>query len=431
MSAQTLFNAFMPTQKKLGLGLQYIGSKEAIAPKIIQKIYEYLPNATHFFDLFGGGGAMSLCAVDSKLITHYNELKSDMCVMYSYVLDCIKNPRSDFGIFDIDCYQFCDRDEFRQIYNGYLAKKPLSPQQMIKRYVYSFNCKGFTYFKGKFREKFAKAGHIMVMSPYLQGDYKSAIEVFSDYFGNELGNDIRIIEKFFLEFCENPQWTALSLYKRQKVFTRFVLKLESLCIAQLLSNFRCYDLKSFENCKKDEIYQLISKYNPKLPKKQFKQSNERLEAIKGILRLEQTQHIERIGRFENIKALKQSFSVTNNSYIDFDFKQIAQSLNAKPNNLVIYCDIPYQDASSKATYKKIYHKNFDINQFIEWTKAQVSNGFKIFVSEYNNPAPQVFKEIYSISKQSNVSKDDTRIEKLFLASENNKILTKDNEILKG
>ena len=79
---------------------------------------------------------------------------------------------------------------------------------------------------------------------------------------------------------------------------------------------------------------------------------------------------------------------------------------------------------SKATYKKIYHKNFDINQFIEWTKAQVSNSFKIFVSEYNNPAPQVFKEIYSISKQSNVSKDDTRIEKLFLASEKNKILIK-------
>lgn len=39
MSAQTLFDAFIPTQKKLGLGLQYVGSKEAIAPKIIQKIY--------------------------------------------------------------------------------------------------------------------------------------------------------------------------------------------------------------------------------------------------------------------------------------------------------------------------------------------------------------------------------------------------------
>lgn len=431
MSAQTLFNAFTPTQKKLGLGLQYVGSKEAIAPKIIQKIYEYLPNATHFFDLFGGGGAMSLCAVDSKLITHYNELKSDMCLIYDYVLDCVNNPRNDFGIFDIDCYRFCDRDEFKQICDDYLAKKPLTPEQMIKRYVYSFNCKGFTYFKGRMREKFANAGHTMIMSPYLHGDYNNAMRVFSDYFGNELGNDIRIIEKFFAEFCENPQFTAKSLYDRQKTFTRFVLNLESLCIAQLLSNFRCYDLKSFENCKRDEIYQLISKYKPNLPKKQFKQSNERLEVIKGILRLEQTQHIERIGRFENIKALKQSFSITNNNYIDFDFKQIAQSLNVESDNIAIYCDIPYQDASSKATYKKIYHKNFDIKQFTEWTKAQVCNGFKIFVSEYNNPAPQVFKEIDSISKQNNVSKDDTRIEKLFLASDEIKISYNDNEILKG
>lgn len=135
------------------------------------------------------------------------------------------------------------------------------------------------------------------------------------------------------------------------------------------------------------------------------------------MRLEQTQHIERIGRFENIKTLTNNpLSITNSSYIDFDFKQIAQSLNVESDNIAIYCDIPYQDTSSKATYKKIYHKNFDINQFIEWTKAQVRNGFKIFVSEYNNPAPQVFKEIDSISKQSNVSKDDIRIEKLFLAS---------------
>ena len=53
-------------------GIPYVGSKNKIAEKIIDK----LPPAKHFYDLFGGGGAMTHCALMSGKydVVHYNEL---------------------------------------------------------------------------------------------------------------------------------------------------------------------------------------------------------------------------------------------------------------------------------------------------------------------------------------------------------------------
>lgn len=54
-------------------GMPYKGSKNAIAEKIINA----LPEAENFYDLFGGGGAISHCAVLSGKYKHvyYNELE--------------------------------------------------------------------------------------------------------------------------------------------------------------------------------------------------------------------------------------------------------------------------------------------------------------------------------------------------------------------
>lgn len=56
----------------MNYGMPYMGSKNKIAEKIINA----LPRAKHFYDLFGGGGAITHCALLSgkyKYI-HYNEL---------------------------------------------------------------------------------------------------------------------------------------------------------------------------------------------------------------------------------------------------------------------------------------------------------------------------------------------------------------------
>ena len=56
----------------MNYGIPYKGSKNKIAEKLIAQ----LPSATHFYDLFGGGGAMTHCALLSGKYkyVHYNEL---------------------------------------------------------------------------------------------------------------------------------------------------------------------------------------------------------------------------------------------------------------------------------------------------------------------------------------------------------------------
>ena len=421
MNLFSQISPFNPVQDRLGIGLQYVGSKEMIAPKLINAIYPHIPNAKYAFDLFGGGGAMSFAFVKSGLITTYNELKSDMCLMYSYVLDCINNPRNEWGIFDRDLYEFCDRAEHKRIREAFNNKQNLTPQELIKRYIYSFNCKGTAYFKGDFKEKFAKAGHIMVMSPYLHGDYKSAMQVYSDYLGNELGNDIRIIESFFLEFCENSDYTRLNLYDRRKIFGRFVINLEALSIAQILGNFKGYDLKAFVNYPKVELCNMIDKLKPDLPKKEYKKPRKTkglselraLSKCEQLQQLQQLQQLERLQQLQRLKSELPKLSISNKDYLDFDFTKIAKDLNATPDEILIYCDIPYQ--CSKEINEETYHNKFDINQFVEWAKKHAIKGFKIFLSELENPAPQVFREIYSTQKGRNIGKLDIIQEKLFLA----------------
>ena len=59
---------------RLRYGMPYKGSKNKIAEWIVNQ----LPKAKHFYDLFGGGGAISHCAeLSGKYeVVHYNELNT-------------------------------------------------------------------------------------------------------------------------------------------------------------------------------------------------------------------------------------------------------------------------------------------------------------------------------------------------------------------
>ena len=58
------------------IGIPYLGSKRKLATPIIDYILANNPKTKHFYDLFGGGGAMSFEALKRKKIkqVHYNEL---------------------------------------------------------------------------------------------------------------------------------------------------------------------------------------------------------------------------------------------------------------------------------------------------------------------------------------------------------------------
>jgi site-specific DNA-adenine methylase len=82
-----------------------MGSKRKLAKPIIDYILSNNPNTKYFYDLFGGGGAMSFEALQRKKIkqVYYNELNTG-------VVELIKKIKND-GIAD-EFYQWIDRDTF-------------------------------------------------------------------------------------------------------------------------------------------------------------------------------------------------------------------------------------------------------------------------------------------------------------------------------
>ena len=430
----TLFDCgFTPLQAQLDIGLQYYGSKNKITPFLFQNFYKIQPNAKVLFDLFGGGGSVSFAGLASNLKVVYNELKSDMPIMFSYVVDCIKSPRSEIGIFDKDLYRFCDRAQFLEIRDKYKAKVNLSPLDLIRRYIYSFNCAGLTYLKSEWKTQFAKAGHNMVIYPHFKGeiDYKSEMRVFLDYMCGELGNDERILEFMLLDFCENPKLRALSIWDRRKLFGKMIISVEALCIAQLLSHFKGFDCKGIANYPQIKICALIDKYKPDLPKKEYEKPRkkglsecralQRCQQLERLQQLEQLEQLERLQQLERLERELPNLTITNKSYADFDFMQISKDFGLKPCEMLIYCDIPYKSTCVDGYHNSDKNTNgFDYDAFIEWSQKQVALGFNVFLSEFETPCPATFKEIASVKKGFRLAKGKGQkrnfvLEKLFLA----------------
>jgi len=92
------------------IGIPYMGSKRKLSKKIIDLIIENNPHAAHFYDLFGGGGAMSFQALKRRRFksVHYNELNTG-------VVELLKKIRTD-GVTD-EFYEWIDREKFHELKN--------------------------------------------------------------------------------------------------------------------------------------------------------------------------------------------------------------------------------------------------------------------------------------------------------------------------
>jgi len=115
------------------LRIPYMGSKRKIAAELFQKMLQIKPNAKYFFDLFGGGGAMSFFALQIGLKTHYNEKQKGMVDLLNYILERSKNSeKGQYGIFPDDFYKFITREEFA------VLKDEDSIKGQFARICYSF-----------------------------------------------------------------------------------------------------------------------------------------------------------------------------------------------------------------------------------------------------------------------------------------------------
>ena len=67
--------------------IPYMGSKRSIAEDIVKLIRIKHPNAKYFYDVFGGGGAVSIQALRQGFSVHYNELDERVCNLMKFLVD--------------------------------------------------------------------------------------------------------------------------------------------------------------------------------------------------------------------------------------------------------------------------------------------------------------------------------------------------------
>jgi site-specific DNA-adenine methylase len=94
-----------------GLGISYMGSKRKLAPKIMDFLLERHPDCKYFYDLFGGGGAVSFDALQRPQIktVFYNEFNTA-------VVNLIKKIRDD-GVTP-EFYEWISREKFHELKGG-------------------------------------------------------------------------------------------------------------------------------------------------------------------------------------------------------------------------------------------------------------------------------------------------------------------------
>ena len=114
--------------------LPYMGSKQNIAYSIMMAIYSKKPKAKYFFDIFGGGAAMSLMAKQFGLKVFYTEKNGGIVNLLNFLKDN-KIPK--------DWIRWIDRNEFKAC----LGKE--DPFSVFVTVVWSFGNNRKAYLFGK------------------------------------------------------------------------------------------------------------------------------------------------------------------------------------------------------------------------------------------------------------------------------------------
>ena len=360
-------------------GITYQGSKNAIAEKII----EFLPSGRRFVDLFGGGAAISHCAVLSGkwqkvLYNEYNPL----------LVDLIK--RAINGDYQNEKRWISREDFFR-----------LKEQDGYIKYCWSFSCAGNYYLYSKEVEPWKKALHyarvlgdtvlfaeLGIKTDGSRGDIQKNKEEYKrKYIGWYLKNVLNS-QADFEKLRDNLQGKI----KKQKEELRLYL-----CDALEKSGLKQSDIDRRLNTQMSEHWfgrsqwqfptrEFYNKMREFLPLKDYDEvygyaellqslgRPERLQSLEILERLQRLQRLQRLPRLSRLEKLE----INCGSYLDYQYKE----------GDVVYCDPPYEGTVQ-------YDKNgFPHKQFYDWV---ASREFPVYFSSYEISDSRFYK-IYETEK---------------------------------
>ena len=390
-------------------GLPYMGSKNKLAEEIVN----FLPQKKVLVDLFGGGGAISVCASQSgkyeKII--YNELNSLISETFQKAINGeYENER-----------RWVSREEFEKLKktdgyvaicfsfsnncNTYMYGPKIEPYKRAYHYAIVFDdFRPFNeLFDNETTEKIKKSvegitdlKNRRIKFSHALGDYilslekcepieskekldtvKYTVDVHPTYIGY-VNQHLQYKERFDLlkhtiNMYGTPRNMCPNLEQQERISTlkrTMSVKNETRGSGSATQHIECqekFDLLKRTICGKIH-------------------SNENLERQERISTLKHTSNVNALencglGRdsithgigstFQNRVLEEPPIEVFNKDYADVELPS--------PEDCVIYCDIPYENTTSYTT------GNFDYERFYKWCQEKTSEGYQIFVSSYELP----------------------------------------------
>ena len=127
--------------------LPYMGNKRKLATKLLNAIYRKVGDFENFYDLFGGGGSMSMTALIAGHKVVYNELNTGVCNLMKYLQSGGKIP-----------YNWVSREEFFE------RKDDDDWYGGLVKTVWSFGNNQSSYLFGKDVEETKRLAHEMLVN---------------------------------------------------------------------------------------------------------------------------------------------------------------------------------------------------------------------------------------------------------------------------
>ena len=339
-------------------GIIYQGSKNAIAEKII----EVLPSGRRFVDLFGGGAAISHCAVLSGkwqkvLYNEYNPL----------LVDLIKKAIN--GDFQNE-KRWISREDFFK----------LKEQDGYIKYCWSFSCAGNCYLYSKEIEPWKRALHYAIVL----GDTSLFAEFGIKTDGSR--NDIqKNKEEYKMKFIG---WYLKNVLNSQADFEKLRDNLQGkikkqkeelrlyLCDALEKSGLKQSDINRRLNTQMSSHWfgrsqwqfptrEFYNKMRDFLPLDNYDEVYGYAELLQSLQILQSLESLQRLQSLERLQ-------VQQGSYLDYVYE----------NGDVVYCDPPYEGTGN---YDK---KDFNHAEFYDWV---ASRPYKVYFSSYEISDKRFYK----------------------------------------
>lgn len=351
-------------------GMTYQGSKNAIAEKII----EVLPSGRRFVDLFGGGAAISHCAVLSGkwqkvLYNEYNPL----------LMDLIK--RAINGDYQNE-KRWISREDFCK----------LKEQEGYIKYCWSFSCAGDCYLYSKEVEPWKKALHYArvlgdtslfaefgIKTDGSRNDIQKNKEEYKrKYIGWYLKNVLNS-QADFEKLRDNLQGKI----KKQKEKLRLYL-----CDALEKSGLKQSDIDRRLNTQMSNHWfgssqwqfptrEYYNKMRDFLPLDDYDEVYGYAELLQSLERLQSLESLERLQSLQSLQSLEslqslQRLDIKQGSYLDYVYE----------DGDIVYCDPPYEGTSN---YDKT---DFNHAEFYDWV---ASRPYKVYFSSYEISDKRFYK----------------------------------------